>query len=152
MYTAHHELGLLYYICAVIRMWCKHSEIVQSLFCMYFSSFSSTHSFCTRCPSLSTYHVRLHSAPPTLPSAPPPSSTPPPGPPPTLGPCYGSYRDPSCSDEGGCPYMAEWSVSGGVVRFRVSAMVADSDWAAIGFSDDTAMVSVYNSSLVLVCW
>ena len=44
--------------------------------------------------------------------------------------------------------MAEWSVSGGMVRFLVSAMVTDSEWAAIGFSDDTSMVSVCNSSLV----
>ena len=29
------------------------------------------------------------------------------------------------------------------MRFRVDAMVADNEWAAIGFSDDTAMVSVW---------
>ena len=58
--------------------------------------------------------------------------------------CRGVFLAPECGGTygDGCPYRAEWVVSGGNVRFRIMATTGGTAWTGIGFSDNTMMVGL----------
>ncbi len=59
--------------------------------------------------------------------------------------CSGSIRLDCANTNGDCGYEAEWMQIGEYVRFTISARrnnPSDTEWVAIGFSDDRMMVSV----------
>ena len=53
--------------------------------------------------------------------------------------CFGTFN--SCSDGVDCDYSASWEVRNDSILFNVTARVTDSQWVAIGFSDNMLMVS-----------
>ncbi len=59
--------------------------------------------------------------------------------------CSDSVGLDCANTDGECSYQAEWTQLGDVVRFTISArklIPSETEWLAIGFSDDTSMVSV----------
>ena len=61
-----------------------------------------------------------------------------------------NYFNTTCTN-GVCDYAATWTVRGDVVDFKVSARVDLGQWVAIGFSDDTFMVSLSLSLSLGIC-
>ena len=55
--------------------------------------------------------------------------------------CFGSFD--SCTAGVDCDYSASWEVRGASIMFNVTARVTDSEWVAIGFSDNMLMVSIH---------